>query len=253
MPRRVGDLGPRWPRVRVAARLRHRPARGFGSSGAPLRGTQSSAAQLVEDRALDAELGVRLELAVLPGIVLVDRVHQPDHARVVQVVQVDVRGEAYRDPVHDVSDQRSVLEHDLVFERGGDVSVVGACLAQPGLHTCPPERLTPRRSRECNRNAGVLLILESTEARTGASAGARPRQSAHSVLTKIQHVGVGGVRNPTSRVVRRGRPPPAAEDPSSGSSRPGSCASDPGVERPGSCSSPWSLAPAGSGRIPGDR
>jgi hypothetical protein len=47
-------------------------------------------AQLVEDRALDAKLGVGLELAILLGIVFLDRVHQADDTGVVQVVQVDV-------------------------------------------------------------------------------------------------------------------------------------------------------------------
>jgi len=47
-------------------------------------------AELVEDRALDPELRVGLELAVLVGVVLVDGVDQADDAGVVKVIEVDV-------------------------------------------------------------------------------------------------------------------------------------------------------------------
>ena len=63
-------------------------------------------AELVKDGALDAELRVRLELAVLVRVVLLDGVHQADHARVVKIVEVDVRRQSDRDAVDDVTDQR---------------------------------------------------------------------------------------------------------------------------------------------------
>jgi hypothetical protein len=80
-------------------------------------------AELVEDGALDAELGVGLELAVLLGVVLLDRVHEPDDAGVVEVVEVDVRGQPHGDAVDDVADERGVLENDLFLQALGDLPV----------------------------------------------------------------------------------------------------------------------------------
>ena len=91
-------------------------------------------AELVEDRALDPELRVGLELAVLLGVVLLDRVHQTDDARVVQVVEVDVGREPDGDAVHDVPDEWRVLENDLLLEVGRNLVVLFLRVAQQRLH-----------------------------------------------------------------------------------------------------------------------
>jgi len=98
--------------------------------------------QLVEDRALDPELGVGLELAVLVGIVLLDGIHQADHACIVEVVEVDVRGQPDGDPVDDVTDQRCVLEDDLFLEFRSDLAALILGILQQRFHeSFAPARL----------------------------------------------------------------------------------------------------------------
>ena len=93
-------------------------------------------AKLVEDRALDPELRIGLELAVLLGVVLLDRVHQADHAGVVEIVEIDVRGQPDGDAVDDVTDQWRVLEDDLLFQGRRNLGV---------LLPVPPASVFPSR------------------------------------------------------------------------------------------------------------
>jgi len=52
----------------------------------------------------------------------------------VEVVEVDVRRQAHGDPIHDVTDQRRVLEDDLFLEGGRDLRVLLLRIAEQGLH-----------------------------------------------------------------------------------------------------------------------
>src|SRR5215470_2124928 len=47
-----------------------------------------------------------------------------------QVFEIDVGRQAHRDPVHDVPDQRGVLEHDLLLETRRDLRVLLLGLAE---------------------------------------------------------------------------------------------------------------------------
>ena len=89
---------------------------------------------MVENRSLDAEFGVGLEFAVFFRIVLVDGVHEADDPSALEVVEVDMGREAHRDPVHDVADQGSVFEDDLLFDGGREFIVFFLGFAKDGFH-----------------------------------------------------------------------------------------------------------------------
>jgi hypothetical protein len=59
----------------------------------------------------------------------------------VQVVEIDVRRKAHGDSIHDVTDQRRVLEDDLLLERRRDLVVLLLRLAQECLHGVRVPRL----------------------------------------------------------------------------------------------------------------
>src|SRR4029079_18774135 len=65
-------------------------------------------AQVVEDRAADAELRVRREERFLPRVVLHDRVEQPDDAPRHEVVELDVRRLPDGETLDDATDEREV-------------------------------------------------------------------------------------------------------------------------------------------------
>jgi hypothetical protein len=111
-------------------------------------------AKLVENGALDSELRVGLELAVLVRIVLLDGIHQADDARVVQVIEIDVRGETDGNAVDDVTDEGSVLEHDLLFERRRNVCALLLGLAKQSFHALSLP-LVPRGSWFISRSAAI--------------------------------------------------------------------------------------------------
>jgi len=94
-------------------------------------------AQAIQNRALDAVLGVSVEDDVLVAVVLQDGVEEAEHTGMNQVVQIDVDGEsfvnAYRDRLH----QRNMLEHDPVALLFGEFH-------PPYGHTGSPHLLSPR-------------------------------------------------------------------------------------------------------------
>ena len=81
------------------------------------RGTQSSVAQLVDDRAADARDRVGLELDVAVGVEAVDRADQPEQPVRDEVAVVDVRRQPRSEPAGDVLDERRVAQDQLVAQR----------------------------------------------------------------------------------------------------------------------------------------
>src|SRR5439155_764800 len=72
-------------------------------------------AQVVQDRAADAELRVGGERRLLPGIVLADGVEEPDDAPRHQVVHLDVRRLARRQALHHTPHERQVPAQHLLL------------------------------------------------------------------------------------------------------------------------------------------
>jgi hypothetical protein len=109
----------------------------------------------------------------------------------VQIVEVDVRGQADRDPVHDVPDQRRVLEDDLFLERRRDLVVLFLGLAQQCFHDSRlpvvafggslarrPNRLACRVALEA-RNVPSAKSAAVTSSGTPLRGGSEPEPGAH--------------------------------------------------------------------------
>jgi hypothetical protein len=127
-------------------------------------------AQLVEDGTLDAELRVGLELAVLLGVVLLDRIHQADDARVVQIVEVDVRGQTHRDAVDDVANEGCVLENDLFLQTVRHFRALLLRVAKHRLHSFLPDRSSQGAlAVACLPVAGAVPAEAQGMPRTGTS------------------------------------------------------------------------------------
>ena len=95
---------------------------------APIEG-----AQTVEDRAPDTELRVAAKLHLLFGIEFGKGVHQPDHARRDQILDVDVLRQPLMDAAREKTHDRQVLEQHALLLRG-------QCRRHPG------RRIAARRS-----------------------------------------------------------------------------------------------------------
>src|SRR5581483_8342665 len=112
-------------------------------------------AEVVQDRAADAELRVGREERLLGGIVLADRVEEPDDAPGDEVVELDVRGLAGREALHDPAHERQVLPQHLVAVRRQ--SRVAGGRAAPGARACGPPRFDLRHGpcplSSCRRRA----------------------------------------------------------------------------------------------------
>src|SRR5207245_2743567 len=112
-------------------------------------------AQVVQDRAADAELRVGGEGRLLPGIVLAYGVEEPDDAPRHQVVELDVRRLARRQALHDAPHERQVPAQHLVpaaaerrVGRGGPPRAPARAAARRGAVSRPDhDRLPSARSR----------------------------------------------------------------------------------------------------------
>src|SRR5581483_4762774 len=96
-------------------------------------------AQLVEDRAADADAGVGLEVRRLPGIELLERVEEAVHAPAHHLVVLDRRGESALDLLDDLPHEREVRAEVFI-----GAARARARLAQRSASP-PPRRMLPSR------------------------------------------------------------------------------------------------------------
>ena len=105
-------------------------------------------------------------------------------------------GKPDRNPIHDVSDQRSVLEHDLLLHRRRDLVVLLLRVAQHRLHGVLVPFHRDRFAPPCRAPAGWLHQRCTERARHVPTRGAAPR----SRRTTRQHARrhAVGARKPAS-------------------------------------------------------
>jgi hypothetical protein len=94
-------------------------------------------AQAVQNRALDAMLGISVKHHVLAAVVLDHGVEQAQHAGVNQIVQIHVDRQTFVNANGNRLHQREVVEHDLVALFVGDSRPLAY------RHTCSSHRFVP--------------------------------------------------------------------------------------------------------------
>src|SRR5579884_62298 len=153
-----------------------------GANGArdPVHG-----AQLVDDLALDASHGIRLELHVARRVVALDRPDQPEQAVRDEVALVDVGGEARAEAARDVLHERRVREDEAI----ADLLVARAPEVQPELLGLVGPR---RHARENTAFSGELL---------SRSAPAAPERARREGREPGRHGGGGDTDEQTAAAV----------------------------------------------------
>ena len=99
-------------RLQMGERLLDRTGLGAHRAGHPVDG-----AELVDDRALDARNGVRLEPQVAVELETLDRVDQPDDAVADEILLVEVPWQPGQHTAGDVLHERRVVDDQLVSQR----------------------------------------------------------------------------------------------------------------------------------------
>src|SRR5262249_36778164 len=130
--------------------------------------------EVVEDRTADAELRVGREHRLFSGLVFPEGVEQPDDAPRDQIVEIDVRRLACRQPLHHTPNQRQVLSQDLLAVAGERRVAAGHGrpaaaprpeLSIPGLRHGPPSP----RSPTAGRRTGARRSLPPASGRAAAA------------------------------------------------------------------------------------